>query len=50
MPVENPAAKFDANNPDTWPYMKEDGAGGFTPTSSLNEAAMVPVENPNWDG
>ena len=50
VPVENPAAKFDANNPDTWPYMKEDGAGGFTPTSSLNEAAMVPVENPNWDG
>lgn len=50
VPVENPAAKFDANNPDTWPYMKEDGAGGFTPTSSLDEAAMVPVENPNWDG
>ncbi len=50
VPVENPAAKFDANNPDTWPYMREDGAGGFTPTSSLDEAAMVPVENPNWDG
>lgn len=50
VPVENPAAKFDANNPDTWPYMMDDGAGGFTPTSSLDEAAMVPVENPNWDG
>lgn len=49
VPVENPAAKFDANNPDTWPYMKDDGAGGFTPTFEENDAFKVKVENPNWD-
>ncbi len=49
VPVENPAAKFDAANPDTWPFMKEDGAGRFTPTFNPDEAAMELVENPDWD-
>ena len=50
VPVENPAAKFDANNPDTWPYMMDDGAGGLTPTADLDDAFMEKVINPQWDG
>lgn len=45
-PVENPAAEYDPNNRDTWPYLHKDTG---KPTSALSQAAKVKVENPEWD-
>ncbi len=42
VPKENPAAKFDKNNQDTWPYLDVNGA----PTA--DEALADLVKNPNW--
>lgn len=49
VPVENPAAAFDKNNKDTWPYMKEDANGKLTPTSDPDKAKKNYVMNTGAD-
>ena len=43
IPKENPAAKYDPKNKDTWPYVDANG----DPTADEAQAALL--ENPNWD-
>lgn len=46
VPQENPAAKLDPDNKDTWPYLDANG----DPVMTADQAEMVKVENPDWDG
>lgn len=45
VPVKNPAAEYDPDNQDTWPYLDANG----DPTADEALADSTPVENPNYD-